>query len=181
VAHLGVRGEKADVCCAMSAEDVAMSDASLDAKHQDRHQAGGYRRIELITGEPRRRRWSAEEKARILAASFEPGAKVSDVALRHGVNRALLWTWRRQARKRAAVGEPAFVPLRVLDDGPASQAAPAVSAAPDLPLSTASVPRGRGEGEAGQIEVEIGDARVRISGSVDAAALRQVLRHFHRP
>ncbi len=158
-----------------------MSDASFDARHQDSHQAGSYRRIELITGEPRRRRWSEAEKARILAESFEPGAKVSEVALRHGVNRALLWTWRRQARKRAAVGEPAFVPLRALDDGVASRISPAVSVPPDLPPSTASAPRGSGEGAAGRIEVEIGDARVRISGSVDAAALRQVLRHFHRP
>jgi transposase len=181
VAHLGVRGDKADVCCAMSAEDVAMSDASLDARHQDRHQAGSYRRIELITGEPCRRRWSAEEKARILAESFAPGAKVSEVALRHGMNRGLLWTWRRQARMGATVGEPAFVPLRVLDDGAASRTSPAVSVPPDQPPSTASAPRGSGEGAAGRIEVEIGDARVRISGSVDAAALRQVLRHFHRP
>lgn len=158
-----------------------MSDASLDVRHQDSHRAGSYRRIELITGEPRRRRWSEAEKARILAESFEPGAKVSEVALRHGVNRAVLWTWRRQARKRAAVGEPAFVPLRVLDDGAASRISPAVSVPPDLPPSTASAPRGSGEGAAGRIEVEIGDARVRISGSVDAATLRQVLRHFHRP
>ncbi len=158
-----------------------MSDASLDARPHDRHQAGSYRRIELITGEPCRRRWSAEEKARILAESFAPGAKVSEVALRHGVNRGLLWTWRRQARKRAAVGAPAFVPLRVLEEDGASRISPAVSAPPDLPPSTASAPRGCDEGAAGRIEVEIGDARVRISGSVDAAVLRQVLRHFHRP
>ncbi len=125
--------------------------------------------------------WSAEEKARILADSFAPGAKVSEVALRHGVNRGLLWTWRCQARKRAAVGAPAFVPLRVLEEDGASRISPAVSAPPDLPPSTASAPRGSDEGAAGRIEVEIGDARVRISGSVDAAALRQVLRHFHRP
>jgi len=47
-------------------------DAHQDS-HQERHQGGGYRRIELITGEARRRPWSAEEKARILAESFQPG------------------------------------------------------------------------------------------------------------
>jgi transposase-like protein len=77
-----------------------MANASLD----DRHQGGAYRRIELITGAPRRRRWSAEEKARILAESFEPGARVSDVALRHGVNRGLVWSWRRQAGKHEIKG-----------------------------------------------------------------------------
>ena len=46
--------------------------------HQDSHQdtnkdVGAYRRMELITGTVRRRAWSAEERARIVAESFEPG------------------------------------------------------------------------------------------------------------
>ena len=92
-----------------------MSEARLDDahqdRHQDRHQRGGYRRIELITGEARRRPWTAEEKARILAESFQPGAKVADVARRHGMNRSLLWNWRHEARKRGADGERTFVPI----------------------------------------------------------------------
>ena len=43
---------------------------------------GGYRRIELLTGPGRRRRWSAEEKERIIAESLAPGARVSEVARR---------------------------------------------------------------------------------------------------
>ncbi len=42
----------------------------------------GYRRIELLTGPDRRRRWSAEEKARIVAETLAPGARVADVARR---------------------------------------------------------------------------------------------------
>ena len=95
-----------------------MSGAKLDDAHQDshqeRHQSSGYRRIELITGEARRRPWSAEEKSRILAESFQPGVKVADVARRHGMNRSLLWNWRHEARKRGA-GERTFVPIRVVD------------------------------------------------------------------
>jgi transposase len=68
----------------------AKLDDAHDDSHQERHQSGGYRRIELITGEARRRPWSAEEKSRILAESFQPGAKVADVARRHGMNRSLL-------------------------------------------------------------------------------------------
>ena len=60
-----------------------MTKARLDDSHQDSHQAGTYRRIELITGETRRRRWTTEEKAEILAESFQPGASVSEVARRH--------------------------------------------------------------------------------------------------
>jgi transposase len=96
-----------------------VSGAKLDDAHQDshqeRHQSSGYRRIELITGEARRRPWSAEEKSRILAESFQPGAKVADVARRHGMNRSLLWNWRPEARKRGADGERTFVPIRVMD------------------------------------------------------------------
>jgi hypothetical protein len=44
-----------------------MAKTMLDA----RHEGGSYRRIEVITGEHRRRRWTAEEKARIVAESFE--------------------------------------------------------------------------------------------------------------
>lgn len=85
----------------------------LDHSHQDSHQTGSYRRIELITGESRRRAWGADEKARSLAESFQPGAKVADVTRRHGVSRGLLWTWRHQARKRGLSAEQTFVPIRL--------------------------------------------------------------------
>ena len=61
---------------------------------------GELRRVEVITGTARRRTWSAHEKARIVAESFEPGANVSEVARRHGVNRGQLFTWRRQAMRK---------------------------------------------------------------------------------
>ena len=77
--------------------DVKLDDC-LEDSHQARHQAKGYRRIELTTGETRRRGWTAEEKAQILAESFQPGASVSEVARRYGVNCGLLWTWRHEAR-----------------------------------------------------------------------------------
>lgn len=48
------------------------------------------RRIEVITGKRRRRRWAGEEKARIVAESFEEGANISEVARRHGVAMGLL-------------------------------------------------------------------------------------------
>jgi transposase-like protein len=56
------------------------------------------RRIELITGTGRRRRWSGEAKARILVESFAPGANVSEVARRNGVSPQQLFAWRREAR-----------------------------------------------------------------------------------
>src|SRR5579859_176998 len=95
--------------------EVELDDCPDDS-HQARHQAQGYRRIELITGDTRRRRWTAQEKAEILAESFRPGASVAEVARRHGMSRGLLWTWRHQARKRGAIGELSFVPLRIVEE-----------------------------------------------------------------
>lgn len=54
-----------------------------------------YRRIEVITGTARRRRWATSEKLRIVEESFEPGATVSEVARRNGVAPNLLFRWRR--------------------------------------------------------------------------------------
>ena len=52
-----------------------MFDVNDDAK-------GEFRRVEVLTGPVRRRRWSAEEKARIVEETLAPGARVSEVARR---------------------------------------------------------------------------------------------------
>jgi transposase len=159
----------------------ARLDDCLEDSHQGGHQAKGYRRIELITGEARRRRWTAEEKAQILAESFEPEARVADVARRHGLSRGLLWTWRHEARKRGAIGEPTFVPVRIAEAcatpvrsssaEPEAGAGPAVSGKPEDSKAGSVL---------GSIDIELGGARVRVSGAVDAAALRQVLGYLGR-
>ena len=52
-----------------------------------------------------RRRWSAEEKARIVRESFWPGKRVEDVAVRYGLSRKQLSAWRSLAR-RGKLTEP---------------------------------------------------------------------------
>jgi transposase len=59
------------------------------------------RRIELITGVERRRKWSVQEKVEIIAESLVEGAVVSEVARRHGLSPQQLFGWR--ARLRDAV------------------------------------------------------------------------------
>ena len=54
--------------------------------------------VEIINGRERRRRWSTEDKLRLVAEMAEPGARVRAVAARHGVCESLLFTWRRQVR-----------------------------------------------------------------------------------
>src|SRR6202048_953396 len=56
------------------------------------------RRIELITGIGRRRRWSSEDKARIVVESLAGGVSVSEGARRHGLTPQQLFAWRREAR-----------------------------------------------------------------------------------
>jgi transposase len=137
-----------------------MANASLDDCDQDGHQRSTYRRIELITGETQRRRWTVEEKARILADSSQPGAKVSEVALRHGVNRGLLWTRRRQARKHVADGQSAFVPVGIVDEATARPKSSAAEPHEGAAVAASARPKeARREPATGSIDIEIGGAR----------------------
>ena len=151
-----------------------MGRVSDDAMHQHRHEGDEYRRIELITGRERRRRWTGAEKAAIVTESLQPGTNISALARRHGVNRGLLQTWRRTAVREAANRGELFVPVRLdaaVSSVDAMQAGEAGSAAPTI---SAAKP------EVGTLEVQSGDLRVRFSGPVDAAALRLVLTHVRR-
>ena len=135
-----------------------MFDVSDDAK-------GDYRRVEVLTGPGRRRRWSADEKARIVAETLVPGARVSEVARRWQVCSQQVFGWRRAMRQdlpRVAgptptPATPGFVPI-------VSEAIP-----------TATVQRAASA--AARIEVELAGAVVRVSsGMDDAAQLTAVLR-----
>jgi transposase len=134
-------------------------------------------RVEVLGGPERRRRWRFEDKARLVAQTFEPGVSVCAVARQNGIAPGLLFTWRRQAREgRLGGSEPAlpFVPVTIAPERTPSvpALAPAVApvaseAAPDHP------PRRR---RTGLIEIELeGGRRLRVDHDVDAAALRRVL------
>ena len=56
---------------------------------------GNIDRVEVITSVQRRRRWPAEEKARIVQETYAPGMSVSLVARRHGIAPNQLFSWRR--------------------------------------------------------------------------------------
>jgi transposase len=67
---------------------------------------------EVLAGPERRRRWGLEEKAGIVAEAMVPGAKVSEIARRHGVSRSLLYTWRRERGQVGPTSElPGLVPV----------------------------------------------------------------------
>lgn len=54
------------------------------------------RRIEVISGPERRRRWSDEQKREIVAEAFAPGSSVSAVARRRDVVPGQIYRWRRE-------------------------------------------------------------------------------------
>jgi transposase len=109
--------------------------------------------VEILSGTPRRRRWSTAEKAAIVAESLAPGAVTSEIALRYGLHRNQLYGWRREFRAAAAADVGAvgsdFVPI---------------------------VAENRVRPNTAAIEIEIGGAIVRVGPGVDPAFLGAVIR-----
>jgi transposase-like protein len=77
------------------------------------------RRIEVITGGGGRRRWTVDDKARIVAEKLEAGAAVSVVARRHGLTPQQLFGWRREGRKAERGARRWRAERRAGDDGSA--------------------------------------------------------------
>ena len=120
------------------------------------------RRVEVFTGMGRRRRWTTEQKALIVAETYETGETVSAVARRHALTPQQLFTWRR-TEQRAQAGESrmAFAPVVLQTSGLRAGAAPFVQGQPiGSPV----------------IEIIIGAATVRIAPGTELAALQLVLR-----
>ena len=151
-----------------------MDNATASAMHQHRHDVDEYRRIELITGSVRRRRWSAEEKAAIVAETLQPRVNVSELARRWGVNRGLLQTWRREAIRDAGGGAAPFVPLRLAEEPPPScKDSAAFSSSVTSTTAESASPQGT-------IEIEGAGLRIRFSGPLDLSALHAALAHVGR-
>ena len=114
-----------------------------------------FRRLEVITGVGRRRRWSLEEKARIVAESLDPATTSSAVARRYGLHASQLFVWRQQLQRSALSAEtvrgPGFVPVLLAEDS-----APPAEAV-------------------GRMEIALGPVVVRVGVDVDGPALRRVL------
>jgi transposase len=146
-----------------------MANAMLDA----RHEGESYRRVEVITGERRRRRWTGEEKARIVAESFEEGTNISEVARRNGVSRGLLTVWRRQVAAAISGKAPSFVPIRI---GAGGGGGPAGEPEPGPPTPTPPLEVAAPAAKAyGVIEIEVGGARIRVEPGVELGTLSTVL------
>jgi transposase len=128
--------------------------------------------VEIVARVERRRRWTIEEKAALLAEVEAEGGKVKLVARRHRVSESLLYNWRSawKAAAAAAVGPSGsveFVPLGVFGN-----AAPPMLPPPGPPRS-----RPPGESRAGGIEIALPNgSRVSVDAFVNEKALSRVLR-----
>lgn len=102
------------------------------------------------SGKARRTRgkWTAEQRAQMVAESRQPGASLNEVAQRHGVRAALLSAWRRKAASRSMPKAAAI-----------GFAAVQLSSAPNE----------------GVIEIDLSSHCIRVRGIVDGAMLREVL------
>lgn len=95
------------------------------------------------------RKYSDEQRAQAVAESLAPGARVREVAERHGVRPNLLTYWRRQARAITPTASvPRFAAVRL--------GAPSVASD-------------------GVIEIDRANHCIRVRGVVDASMLREVL------
>lgn len=100
-------------------------------------------RIEVISGLARRRRWSLDDKRRIVGESLRPGAVVTEVARRHQVAESCLYAWRQRFREELAArlvgAEPSLLPVEMVEPM-AAGAEPGEAAAPsDEPVLAALV------------------------------------------
>ena len=131
--------------------------------------AAAVQRIEVFTGTGRRRSWTADEKAGIVAESYAEGDTVCSVARRHGLTPQQLFTWRRQARQPLAPKPTGDVPLFV----PAVIEAPP----PEHPPRRRGRPRTHKVDQIrGMIELEIGGVAVRVSRGADTKTVAAVIR-----
>jgi transposase len=122
------------------------------------------RRRAEVTSVVRRRRWSDEEKGRIVAEAIVPGAVIADVARRHDLAPQHLSNWIRAAKDGCfalpADAMPTFVAVVPMEPARANKAAP--------------------ERRSALIEIMIGAIKVRVPGGANARDVEAVLRAVRR-
>jgi len=120
-------------------------------------------RLEVLEGPTGRRRWPDEIKARIVAETLVAGARVCEVADRHGVAPQYLTAWRRLAKQgRLALpadGSASFVPLVI--GGPPDRR-------PTAPVSA-------------HIEMEVAGVLVRLPADVSSARIGEIAAVLRQP
>ncbi|WP_041678993.1 IS66-like element accessory protein TnpA [Rhizobium etli] len=124
--------------------------------------------IEVVTSVERRRRWSREDKERLVAACLEPGAVLSEIARAAGIHVSQLFRWRKEL---CQIEEPrieaanTLVPVIVSDAAPTAPVATSEAPVPSQPRRKRS-----------DVMIELGRGRrVRVDSDIDTEALGRIL------
>jgi transposase len=124
--------------------------------------------IEVITSVERRRRWSREDKERLVAACFETDAVISEIARAAGIHVSQLFRWRKELCR---IEEPKTETATTLVPVIVSETAPAVSPVQPETPTTSHARRKRSD-----VTIELGRGRrVRVDSDIDTEALGRIL------
>jgi transposase len=136
----------------------------------------------VIAGGGRRRRWSDDDKARIVRESREPGGSVAEVAHRYGLSIGQLYKWRHDVSASAAGNADAGVqPGAVRQDRDAATPTNTHPAFAPVVMATPAMSPHPPACEPGLMEIVIGDVWVRVSGvDIDVERLVAVLTAVRR-
>lgn len=120
--------------------------------------------VEVITSVERRRRWSQEDKERLVSACLEPDAILSEIARSAGIHVSQLFRWRKELCKVHAAPVQQLVPVQI------------VEALPAPPPTVPSPPVARPRKKTSVVTIELGGGRrIRVESDVDTEALGRIL------
>ena len=142
-------------------EVLAWNETAKWASIWTARQGGEVSRLEVIEGPTGRRRRTKAERARIAAESLMPGAKVADVARRHGTTRWQVYDWRKKQRAGQLVVPESVAALPMFAELVVE------GASADAPAAT--------EATSG-VEIVVGDAVVRVGAGADEGLLTRAIR-----
>jgi transposase len=142
--------------------------ADAESAHKIGHRTGRSPRVEVITGNDRRRSWTLEQKREIVAESLGPALTPTEVARKYSISSGQLYTWRQQVLGGQITllsrPTPDFAQVEMTP-------APAPQDRPDARNATPALP-----GPLGLIEIVLpSGVTLRVDAAVDAAALSRVL------
>jgi transposase len=126
--------------------------------------------VEIISRVERRRRWTSEQKAKILTEALQPGAKVSAVADGNGIRRGQLYAWKRLAQRGGIPG------ISLTDPGTPLFAPVRIAPAPPLPSPAVAPPAMTPQRRPGTIEVALANGRVvRVEEAIEPGRLARLV------
>ena len=148
----------------------------MDGGDGDDFKRGRHQRIDIRVGVERRRKWSRDDRLRIVQETLADGAVIADVARRNEVASSLIYTWRKQALTGLLDG---FHQVRIVPDS--DLPARVAPEPPDASAIVAETPSPLAEQSRRPIEVTLPDGTVlRVDGDAEHGALRTILASLGR-